>query len=98
MERCETCKHWRQNDGWNDAVSAPIREWGGYPAYKEHPRYAELFQHNRDSGVCDAADVGWDWLGDGPIPIATCWDGSEYRAELHTHKSFGCVLWEASDD
>jgi hypothetical protein len=91
VKRCETCKHWAHPRlGWTDMVSSPE-----YDYETKHPEAkAALEQHNRESGTCQAIEEGWMWDGTTPMPLATCWDGSEYKATLHTHKMFGCVLWE----
>jgi hypothetical protein len=56
---------------------------------------AAVIEFNADTGTCEKALEGWMWGPPEPLPLAVCWDGSEYRATLHTHKTFGCVLHEA---
>ena len=91
VTRCETCQHWGQNTGWTDAV---LPTWSIHNQLPDDIK-ADYEQHNRDSGICWKVEEGWMWQGPPQqLPVATVWDGSEYKASLHTHKTFGCVLWE----
>lgn len=89
---CATCVHWKQNMGWTDLYS-PRND---YEIEEEDPeRWAQIQQHNREGGICKKVDVGWhEDDGSGPLPLASCWDGSRYAASLHTHRDFGCILHE----
>jgi hypothetical protein len=93
LNTCEGCQHWGSEEiGWQDAVLPRWSKWNQLPAEKQ-----EVYeQHNRESKVCTKVNEGWMWEGDASdLPLATVWDGSEFAASLHTHKSFGCVLWES---
>lgn len=91
---CESCKYWGgPNDSyrWREGVLPDWSRWNQLPEDLKDP----YEQHNRDSRRCSRVDEGWMWEGDAAdLPLATVWDGSEFAASLHTHKSFGCVLWE----
>jgi hypothetical protein len=74
------------------------RPYNDYSLKKESPeRWAQIERHNRESGICQKVIEGWgEDDGIKPLPLATCWDGSEYAASLHTHRDFGCVLHESA--
>lgn len=93
---CATCAHWVANTGWND-LYAPSND---YEIKESDPeRWARIEAHNRQSGICKKVQEGWaDDDKTQPLPLATCWDGSQYKATLHTHRDFGCVLHEVRSD
>lgn len=93
---CGTCLHWQDNTGWNDAYQP-----GNFSQLEDDnpKRYAEIQAHNSECGICEKIKEGFlDTDRGDPMPLATCWDGSQYRAELHTHRDFGCVLHEPKSD
>jgi hypothetical protein len=98
--RCATCRHWLPNDGWNDLWQPFGDEYGELPSLEESDpeRWAQIEQHNRESGICGKVRQAWGEDDKSkPLPLATCMDGSHYKAELHTHRTFGCVLHEPKE-
>lgn len=89
---CATCAHWKPNTGWEELY----RPSDSYEIEERDPeRWAQIEQHNREAGICQKVVEGWSDDDEAkPLPLATCWDGSAYKATLHTHRDFGCVLHE----
>lgn len=76
---CGTCRHW----------TPPT----------ERTDFRNIFRGDdadRLFGICEAINLADSY--DPPpdqIPLAVTKDGSDYKADLYTQESFGCVMWEA---
>lgn len=96
-QRCGTCKHWVEYNGWRDPVN--IHALGPEPDYdaqsKEQERVSGLY---RQCQAIEANPEVYFTPGEAlpPLPKAVAIDGSAYMADVFTQAEFGCVLWEAA--
>lgn len=95
--RCVTCLHWlkpSERTDFRDVVNyhdPSARETGDYePARRREDEADKRF------GRCQRINLeaGVDLPMEQEPPLALCRDGSEYKADLYTQATFGCVLWE----
>lgn len=77
--RCGSCKHWIPPERRNDFKSI----------------WKDDGETDKKYGICTLIELGDSYQDPPtPLPLAATKDGSDYRADLFTQPSFGCVLWE----
>ncbi len=80
MNHCESCKHWKRGD---DQFAAEVYEKAGL-VYADHGECLKARNYYEDFDAVRPRET-----------LAWAEDGESYKAGLTTHKTFGCVQWEA---
>jgi len=89
---CAGCKHWDTEEirsDWRFSIRVKNLPNETRAQAEERARQIEV-----SFGLCKAITLQNSYETSTDVPVAFTQDGSDYRADLFTQATFGCVLWE----
>lgn len=92
--KCGGCKHW-DRDGIRNDWRFSIR-LDNAPGETQKQADERSMEAEALFGKCNAIPLLDSYEKIDTIPLAFTQDASDYRADLFTQATFGCVLWESA--
>lgn len=83
MERCKTCKHWKDKEKYAIGASLDLGICEATPMFWDSTEWTD------DGG-------GRRWTAEAKSKTAFVQDGSDYMASLYTKAQHGCTMHEAA--